>query len=43
MVSKSKMMEILGWIMPVLPADRPSHLLGIGGIDDILKYCRFRN
>lgn len=41
MVSKSKMLEILGWIMPVLPADRPSHLLGIGGIDDILNTVGF--
>ena len=27
--------------MPVLPADRPSHLLGIGGIDDILNTVGF--
>jgi len=37
MVSKSKMLEILGWIMPRLPVNRPNHLLGIGGIDDILN------
>ena len=41
MLSKSKMLEILNWIMPVLPADRPSHLLGIGGIDDILNTVGF--
>ncbi|MBI2309447.1 tRNA guanosine(34) transglycosylase Tgt [Candidatus Collierbacteria bacterium] len=37
MVTKSKMLEVLDWIMSILPADRPSHLLGIGGIDDILN------
>ena len=41
MVSKSKMLEILDWIMPILPADRPNHLLGIGGIDDILNTVGF--
>lgn len=41
MVSKSKMAEILGWIMPVLPGQRPNHLLGIGGIDDILNTVGF--
>lgn len=32
---KSTMWEILHWVMPILPPDRPNHLLGIGTIDDI--------
>lgn len=35
LVSKSKMEEILDWIMPIVPEGRPNHLLGIGDIDDI--------
>jgi tRNA-guanine family transglycosylase len=41
MVTKSKMLDVLGWIMPILPNDRPNHLLGIGGIDDILMTVDF--
>ncbi len=37
LVNKSKMLQILDWVMPILPQDRPSHLLGIGTIDDILN------
>lgn len=37
LVNKSKMLQILGWIMPIVPPDRPNHLLGIGTIDDILN------
>lgn len=37
LVDKSTMKLILGWIMPILPEDRPHHLLGIGTIDDILS------
>jgi len=37
LVNKSKMLEILDWIMPILPPARPNHLLGIGTIDDILN------
>ena len=37
LVNKSKMLEILDWIMPILPPGRPNHLLGIGTIDDILN------
>lgn len=37
MVTKSKMLEVLEWIMPIIPEKRPVHLLGIGGIDDILN------
>lgn len=37
LVNKSKMLQILDWVMPLLPPDRPIHLLGIGTIDDILN------
>ncbi len=37
LVNKSKMLEILDWTAPILPPDRPNHLLGIGTIDDILN------
>lgn len=37
LVNKSKMLEILGWIMTIVPPDRPNHLLGIGTVDDILN------
>jgi len=35
LVSKSTMKDILEWIHPSLPENKPRHLLGIGGIDDI--------
>lgn len=37
LVSKQKMKEILGWIYPYLPSDRPRHLFGIGTVDDIFN------
>jgi queuine tRNA-ribosyltransferase len=33
--SKDDMWRILEWVNPVLPEDRPRHLLGIGGVDDV--------
>jgi queuine tRNA-ribosyltransferase/7-cyano-7-deazaguanine tRNA-ribosyltransferase len=33
--SKSDMYDILDWILPVLPDNRPRHLLGIGEIEDL--------
>lgn len=41
MVTKNRMSDVLRWIMPILPENRPSHLLGIGGIDDILATVEF--
>src|SRR3989344_1884583 len=35
--SKKDMLKILGWVMPLLPKNKPRHLLGIGGIDDIFN------
>lgn len=32
---KAEMREILDWTIPLLPEEKPRHLLGIGGIDDI--------
>lgn len=37
LVSKTKMHEILDWIHPHLPPDRPRHLFGIGTVDDIFS------
>ena len=37
LVNKQKMREILEWIHPYLPDDRPRHLFGIGTIDDIFE------
>jgi len=33
--SKDEMLRVLDWTVPLLPNDRPRHLLGIGEIDDI--------
>lgn len=35
--SKKEMMDVLDWIMPILPGEKPRHLLGVGEIDDIFK------
>ncbi len=35
--SKHEMHEILDWTIPLLPDDKPRHLLGIGEIDDIFE------
>jgi queuine tRNA-ribosyltransferase len=33
--SKMQMKDVLTWVGPILPADKPRHLLGVGEIDDI--------
>jgi tRNA-guanine transglycosylase len=33
--SKIEMANVLEWVTPVLPEDKPRHLLGVGEIDDI--------
>lgn len=38
--SRDEMLEILGWIMPLLPQDKPRHLLGIGTIKDIIPIVK---
>lgn len=35
--SKQDMLNILEWTVPLLPEDKPRHLLGIGGIEDIFE------
>jgi len=35
--SKEDMHRVLEWAIPLLPADKPRHLLGIGSIDDIFE------
>lgn len=33
--SKEEMRNVLDWVMPFLPPEKPRHLLGVGEIDDI--------
>ena len=33
--SKEEMKDVLGWVTPLLPEEKPRHLLGVGEIDDI--------
>jgi queuine tRNA-ribosyltransferase len=33
--SKKQMTDVLDWVAPLLPEDKPRHLLGVGEIDDI--------
>ena len=35
--SKSDMLEILEWVIPLLPRDKPRHLLGIGEPEDFFE------
>ena len=35
--SKKDMHKILKWVVPLLPKEKPRHLLGIGGIDDLFE------
>ena len=38
--SKEQMYEVLEWTVPLLPQDRPRHLLGIGDIEDIFEVVK---
>ena len=38
--SKEDMLRVLDWTVPLLPDDRPRHLLGIGEIEDIFAGVR---
>jgi len=38
--SKDEMLQVLDWTVPLLPADRPRHLLGIGEIEDLFAAVR---
>jgi len=33
--SKKEMQDVLDWVIPLLPEEKPRHLLGVGEIDDI--------
>jgi queuine tRNA-ribosyltransferase len=33
--TKQEMVQVLDWVMPLLPDNKPRHLLGVGEIDDI--------
>ena len=33
--SKKEMRRVLDWVVPLLPSEKPRHLLGVGEIDDI--------
>jgi len=35
--SKTEMHQVLEWVVPLLPAQKPRHLLGIGDMDDIFE------
>lgn len=35
--SKKEMVEVLNWVCPLLPEEKPRHLLGVGEIDDIFE------
>ncbi|MCS7093547.1 MAG: tRNA guanosine(34) transglycosylase Tgt [Patescibacteria group bacterium] len=38
---KEKMTEVINWLSPFLPTDRPVHLLGIGRVEDILTFAKY--
>ncbi|MBI3955763.1 tRNA guanosine(34) transglycosylase Tgt [Candidatus Gottesmanbacteria bacterium] len=33
--TKKEMVKVLDWVVPILPEEKPRHLLGVGEIDDI--------
>ena len=35
--SKKEMRDVLDWTVPLLPEDKPRHLLGVGEVDDIFE------
>lgn len=35
--TKKEMTHVLGWVLPLLPNEKPRHLLGVGEIDDIFS------
>jgi len=38
--SKEEMHQVLEWTVPILPQDKPRHLLGIGEIEDIFEVVK---
>ena len=39
--SKKEMQKVLSWVTPLLPDDKPRHLLGVGEIDDIFTLISY--
>jgi tRNA-guanine transglycosylase len=39
--SKKEMEQVLSWVTPMLPDDKPRHLLGVGEIDDIFTLISY--
>lgn len=35
--SKKEMLDVLDWVTPFLPEEKPRHLLGVGEVDDIFE------
>lgn len=38
--SKEEMLKVLDWVIPLLPEDKPRHLLGVGEVDDIFEIIK---
>ncbi|KKU83831.1 MAG: Queuine tRNA-ribosyltransferase [Microgenomates group bacterium GW2011_GWA2_47_8] len=38
--TKKEMVDVLDWVVPLLPDEKPRHLLGVGEIDDIFALVR---
>ena len=39
--SKKQMEDVLSWVAPILPENKPRHLLGVGEIDDIFTLVSY--
>ncbi len=39
--SKKEMVDVLSWVTPFLPKEKPRHLLGVGEIDDIFALISY--
>lgn len=39
--TKKEMIKILKWVIPILPKEKPRHLLGIGHLEDILSTIQY--
>ncbi len=39
--SKKEMVKVLQWVTPLLPGDKPRHLLGVGEIDDVFAAVEY--
>lgn len=39
--SKHEMEKVLKWVVPILPKDKPRHLLGVGELDDVFTLVSY--